>query len=253
MTTFTYDAQNRLATEETGGVTTRYTYDSNGWLLEEKSDSCAATAAMGCRWFTYTYDAQGHKLTVKDQSIYSGRMWGCTNNTYDEAGNLIKSEFFSGCQGTTGDVTDYTYDAKGNLVSQVRTYGGKSRYGVTYQYDASGFLVVELRDSGYDGSTDETVTYTNDALGNHLVDAHVYATGSVVDNYRIVRSYDSHANLLTESTVYLTGVDAGKSLWCTSNTFDACGNILLAKHWSSGCDTPADSQTTSSYACFSGR
>jgi len=135
----------------------------------------------------------------------------------------------------------------------VRTYGEKSRSGVTYQYDATGFVILELRDSGNDGSTDETVTYTNDASGNHLVETHVYATGSVVDNYRITRTWDTSAKLLTESTVYLTGVDAGKSLWCTSNTFDACGNILVANHWSSGCDTPADSQTTSSYTCFAAK
>ena len=56
--------------------------------------------------------------------------------------------------------------------------------------------------------------------GLPLVEEHRMAAGSLGDNYRIIRTYDSAGNQLTERTEYLTGVSVGTDEFCSTNTHD---------------------------------
>ena len=250
-TSFFYDANNRLIREEsdyngdgTADYVVRYSYDEHGWLLERKSDGCGGDGSVtSCSWLSYTYDAQGNILTLNDRSFYSGRAAGCTAFTYDSGGHLLKSEFSGRCSGTVQEVAVYKYDSSWRLISETWEYNGTLGSSTTYQYDAAGMLVSEAR------GADEIVTYTRNAAGLPLVEEHRMAAGSLGDNYRIIRTYDSAGNQLTERTKYLTGVSVGTDEFCSTNTYDQCGNMLTSES-RNYCDQPGGSETTYSYECF---
>jgi YD repeat-containing protein len=252
-TSFFYDANNRLIREELDSngdgapeYVIRYSYDEHGWLLEVKSDGCGSDGSVtSCRWLSYTYDAQGNVLTENDRSFYSGRIDGCTAYTYDSSGHLLKTEFSGRCSGTVQDVAIYTYDSAWRLISKAWEYNGTPGDTTTYQYDAAGLLVSEVRGA----KQDEVVTYTRNAAGLPLVEEHRMAAGSLADSYRIIRTYDSAGNQLTERTKYLTGVSVGTDEFCSTNTYDQCGNVLTYDSWNS-CDQPVVSRTTYTYECF---
>jgi YD repeat-containing protein len=250
-TSFFYDANNRLIREEAdyngdgaADNVIRYSYDEHGWLLELKSDGCGRDGSVtSCRWLSYTYDAQGNVLTLNDRSFYSGRVAGCTAFTYDSSGHLLKTEFSGRCSGTVQEVVVYSYDSAWRLISKTWEYNGTPGETITYQYDAAGFVASEIR------GTSEVVTYTRNAAGLPLVEEHRTAAGSLGDDYRIIRTYDSAGNQLTERTKYLTGVSVGTDEFCSTNTYDQCGNVLTYDS-QNYCGQPGGSKTTYSYECF---
>jgi len=58
ITTYTYNLNNQLVSETTGGVTSNYTYDLDGNLLNVKVNGVIQKA--------YVYDAWGRLITYTD-------------------------------------------------------------------------------------------------------------------------------------------------------------------------------------------
>jgi len=109
---YTYDANDNIATETTNGVTTTYTYDANSNVLSRGSKPADEV--------DYTYTP---KNQVANLQYPSGEM---ASYTYDEAGNMKSVE--------TPDVGrfDYTYD-NNNQVTELTYPNGVNQ---TFEYNA---------------------------------------------------------------------------------------------------------------------
>jgi hypothetical protein len=257
MTSYVYDANQRLLRKESAfdanGVPkliVTYSYDEHGWLLESRSNDCD-DPAFGCSWFIYTYDSAGRVLTKDDHSDYSGQKPGCTTNTYDQSGRLVREEFAWLCGDTPDHASVYEYDTTGRLLSRRYEYDGKPRTITTFSYDDAGFLAFAYTSSYGDGgcNDEETIAYTRDAAGNPLVEDH-QRPGPNADDYTVFCTFDAMGNQLSELVRYSEGIDAGTDLWCWNRTFDPCGNPLTYEFWSGRCDVAPFSRTTLSYGCF---
>lgn len=104
---------------------TRYTYDSHGNVLSEKTAPYDATEFIGV---TYTYDAAGRHVVTSTNSL------GQTTNfsDYDIYGNAGKTTDYKGLTvsyryDVNGDVAAITY-ADNTCESIVKTWGGKGLY-----------------------------------------------------------------------------------------------------------------------------
>lgn len=144
-TTYTYDAQGRMATESTPSNTTTYGYDaqnrlissidspsgdvtteswSNG-LLQSTTDPLGHTT-------TYMYDAQNRLTQAVDPLGHA------TTYTYDALNRLTEIDR------PGGNVTTYTYDAQSRLVSIGGSGGGGGGGGalsISFVPEASSFFV----------------------------------------------------------------------------------------------------------------
>ncbi len=165
--TFTYDADNRIQTQQDMfGTTTTYSYDAAG-NMTGIVDSLGGTQTM-------VYDAANRETTVEfsgnSQALNEGIAYnadsqpssvsrysnvagttlvGTTSYTYDNAGQVTDIHHLNSSAGNITNVT-YTYDAANNLSTQDR-----DSTTTTYSYDATGQITGN-------GST----TYAYDADGN---------------------------------------------------------------------------------------
>jgi len=164
VTTYAYDANDRLLSETTGGVATAYAYSNNGNLL---------TRTTGGTIDAYDYDAENH-LTSAD--VDSGGNPGLVSFTYDADG--IRTSSTAGGVTTTfltdkstelaqvlvekAGVAVVTYAYGHDLIRQTRP-GSGTRF---YQYD--GQLSTRQLSDETGAVTD---SYTYDAFGVTLVSA----------------------------------------------------------------------------------
>jgi YD repeat-containing protein len=153
-TDFTYDGNNRLASQAlknlTGVGTAQqaltntyaYTYNANGTI---HSRSVTHPSPSGSNTDVYTYDALGNLATVANglgqTTTYSNY------NGLGEVGHVV---------GPNGDVTDYAYDARGRVQTKT-TYPNGVAATWTYSYDGFGLPASELTPAG------GTTTWNRDA------------------------------------------------------------------------------------------
>ncbi len=111
VTTWTYDASGlRPATKtDPDGLTTEYTYDTAGRLIQEKHPS------LGANGIQYSYDSAGNLLTVTDP------LGNVTTHAYDARGNRTSTT------NPLNQTTTLVYDDWGRVV-QVTDPLGKSTY-----------------------------------------------------------------------------------------------------------------------------
>ncbi len=224
--TYTYDRDNRVATENNMGLTTTYSYDADNELTSETSTLDT---------IDYSYDADGNRISGNsvigpDNQLLSDNDW---DYTYDADGNLIQKVGVA--SGPDNGITwSYTYDDKNEMTSAVETQGSTTQASITYEYDAFGDRIEES-DSGsaiatqvtrfaYDGqniwadlngsnalltrrlflNTVDSVTarisasgtvawYLADRLGS--VNVIVDATGAVIDRI----TYDAFGDIIAET------------------------------------------------------
>lgn len=152
-TDFTYDGNNRLASQAlknlTGVGTAQqaltttyaYTYNANGTI---HSRSVTHPSPSGSNTDVYTYDALGNLATVANglgqTTTYSNY------NGLGEMGHVV---------GPNGDVTDFTYDARGRVHTKT-TYPNGAATTWTYGYDGFGLPASELTPVG------DTTTWNRD-------------------------------------------------------------------------------------------
>ncbi len=140
----TYDSTGRIATENTGGITTTYGYDLASQLT-------AATPSTGTA-NSWTYDSLGRRAT---QTIGATT----TRNVYDNASQLCWSTTSAlpanpTCAAPAPGAITYTYDQAGRLLTDTTTATNK----VTYTYDSAGRMATSQRVNGA-VTTNQTRSY----------------------------------------------------------------------------------------------
>lgn len=209
LTTFTYDARERLTSKAVGTETTSYSYWPIGLVkLVTLPDSST---------ITYTYDA-AHRLTQITDGLGNYVAYGLDalgNHTADYAYNPVGiqyrvhtrvfntlSELYQdvNAQGTTAVTTTYGYDANGNQTSIDAPLGRNT----TPAYDALNRL--------------DQITDPNSGITKIGYDANDNVA-SVLDPRSLKTSYTHDGfNELTK----LVSPDTGTS----SSTYDSAGNLL---------------------------
>jgi YD repeat-containing protein len=169
LTTYTYDAENRLLSQTSAmGAITGYSYDANGNRTSTVDANGAVTtsrydsmnrlmAQIDANGYTvaYAYDSAGNRTSMTDA------LGATTKYAYDAVGRLVRTE------DALGHVTFYGYDAAGN-----RTSVGDAEGATTYVYDAANRLV------GVRDRLGNTSNYMLDASGNRI--ATIDAAGAVI-------------------------------------------------------------------------
>lgn len=210
-TSYTYNAQNRLAsvtrTNLTGigtaneSLTTTYTYTSYGSGMVETMTT-TQPSPNGTDHTTYAYDTNGNLTSVTD-----GLGHATTYSSYNGLGEVGK------IVGPNGDETDYAYDARGRVASKT-THPNGTTSTWTYAYDGFGLLAQVSAPDG------EVVTWTRDAEKRVKTITHNDKDGTSTETF----TYD--ANNDVTSDVVARGSDVGKS---TSYVYDALGRIYQIK------------------------
>jgi YD repeat-containing protein len=228
-TVYAYDRANRLTTTTVSNVQYGYyngsvftqgttslvvtnTYDKNGNIISQQD-------ARGNNVFYY-YDKRGGKIAQVDQGKY------LTSYTLDADGNVTKEERFatalSSAPTTSSDpatlrtsvvgnandrITNFTYDRNGRRLTEQRT-------GVTaYTVNSSGTRSV--------ASTNATITYTYDGLGNVLTKTE--ATGD-----QATYVYDLYGRQTSISTQGFTDWTTANVTPTTLLSYDGLNNLTRA-------------------------
>ena len=196
VTTYSYDAVNRLTSAVAGSITDSWTYDANGNRLTAAktgtaTDYYAYNAADQMCWYapttgtcasppsgatTYTYDANGNTTAAGttgtqaynefDQFIANTNGSSTINYTYagtrnDERTTAGSTSFLNGSLGVTqqtktSGTTSFIRDPDGNLIS-MRDSAGASYY---YTTDALGSVILLT-----DNAQNKAATYAYDSWG----------------------------------------------------------------------------------------
>ncbi|WP_195763681.1 DUF4214 domain-containing protein [Duganella guangzhouensis] len=268
-----YDLNGKLVQTTDGrGNVNQYKYDANGALLSEthadfttgtalatiiytndafgqhtKTQQHVASGGTNSVLTTYTYDNLGHQLT-RESAAVTLYWWNAATNTetsatgvmiekyaYDELGRRTSSTSTTRItSGTLGDpnqtTTTYTrYDFSGNIISTTNELGKST----LSSYDAFNHKTAEKT------TTNETRTWSVDAfgratsstdLGTNTTRYTYNASGQLLRQYGakqdINYSYDAATGQVISINDKATGL-------LTTYTYDAAGNRVTEKIWSS--------------------
>ena len=147
--TFTYDGNgNQLTAADQNGVYT-FTYDALNRVATQQD--------VWSKTLTYAYDGNGNRVSVADS------LGGVQTSVYDAGNNLTTREF--GGVGQTPLRLDLTYTARNQVLTQSRysDLAGTTLVGTsTYGYDAVGNL-TRLQQKDGSGGNIANYTYTYDS------------------------------------------------------------------------------------------
>lgn len=209
-TAYSYDTDDRLTTESTGGTDTTYTYDANGSLASE-------TTGTSKRTYTYGLDGNLQSVTLADGRTVS---YG-----YDDAGDRV-SRTVAG----TMDAT-WTWDTVDQLATRVAENDSSGSAVHQWWSDPAGSLGTAVADTGAttgtftwllddpNGTIEDTATSaavtgtaTFDAFGEQVGTSGSYATGNPLrfqGQYldTVTGLYDMRARDYDSGTGRFTAVD----------------------------------------------
>lgn len=210
-TSYTYNAQNRLAsvtrTNLTGvgtaneSLTTTYSYTLYGSGIVA-SMTVTQPSPNGSDHTTFAYDTYGNLTSVTD-----GLGHVATYSNYNGLGEVGK------IVGPNGDETDYTYDARGRIATKT-THPNGTTATWTYAYDGFGLL---SQVSAPDG---EVTMWSRDAEMRVKTISHNDMNGTSTETF----TYDANNDVTLD--VIARGSDVGKS---TSYVYDGLGRIYQVK------------------------
>jgi len=242
VTSFTYDAANRILTRTVdsgaGGLAlqTLYAYDGQGRVTSVTDPKLAVT--------TTEYDRDGHvaAVTVDPDGTARSR----TEFTYDRAGHVITVT--EGAGSSKPRVTQYGYDTLGRRTNEIVDPNGLHLQ-TAYEYDANGNVTLKSDPAGnettYVYDADNLLRYTIDALGD--VTETIYdAQGRVTSTRRYAEPITSNGETLTVENIpgHLTPSDSdritqfvydrdGREIYVidaaggvTEKSYDADGNVI---------------------------
>ena len=163
-TLYEYDARGNMTRCSDSYSDTVYTYDENDRLLTEEAHSHNGITA---HYYTYCYDDAG-RLTYQKEARYWRDEATVTEmiNTYDEQGNLIKTENFYNDEAMATQL--YTYDEKNQMIKKESVFQGRVSETATYTYDGEGRL-LHYKEEMYDTPERATEIYREyDVRGNQI-------------------------------------------------------------------------------------
>ncbi|MBR4864160.1 MAG: hypothetical protein IKU07_06245, partial [Oscillospiraceae bacterium] len=153
VTTYQYDADNRITSETTGNATVVYAYDAFGRLTSKTTKNGAAILLTESYTYTAptaaTTSAQIATYTTVAQNGYSVTY----SYTYDDNGNILSISDGS-------DATSYVYDSANQLIRENNEAGG---FTYTWEYDAAGNILNKKEyayTTGAVGTPGDTVAYS---------------------------------------------------------------------------------------------
>lgn len=225
MTTYTYDVQGRLTEElsqsdfdgdgvfESGSRFTK-TYDASGNVVQGVTVNMNWDGSMS-RWiFTITFGPNGNELVRVDRSdsdgdgVFEDR--GETTRTYDARGNALTSEF----------VYDHFLFDEWDYVSTM-----------TMAYDAQGNLLSTSMFQDYAGQPDyaqvDSAAYDTHSRVVMRTTEYDYGGDGVIDSRAVLRmTYDAAGRELTSTSEEDFGADGTiEWLYQSVKTYDAAGNM----------------------------
>ena len=207
VTSLSYDVAGRLTNRNSGGESTRFTYDSIGeltqitlpdssWVIDSYDAAHRLTGMQDAHSNTvsYTLDAAGNR--TQEKALAGGTQTQIRSHVYDGLSRLAQDI------GALNQTTSYGYDNNGNRTSVTDPL---SHTTLTY-YDALN-RVIQVTDPN-----SQATTYTYDANDNltGVSDPRSLATGY---------TYDGLGDQTTQNSP-----DTGT----TTRTFDAAGNVATA-------------------------
>ncbi|MFO7898545.1 MAG: RHS repeat-associated core domain-containing protein [Planctomycetota bacterium] len=171
VTTYDYDANDRLTTVTSPAGTTTYTYDANGNMLSttdaagtttheyDVHNRMIRTVTAGGTVIGYTYDAEGHRVAKTVDGVRTRYVIDANRRTFqvlaelDDAGN-VKASYVYGfrriSQDRGGQTSYYHYDGQNS--TRLLTDGAEAVTD-TYDYTAGGRLTAST------GATDNAFLY----------------------------------------------------------------------------------------------
>lgn len=198
--------------------------------------------------FVYTYNDEGNSMTYqridangekgfKRYSIYdsedkllelgsfesNGDLYSRNIREYDDNGNCISNDRYSGPLEELVSTTTFTYDNKNQLTKKVTLNpDGSIKEQVFYRYNEEGKLQDEAT---FDGNKNLKGgdSYKYDTKGN--VTGHIDVKPIKENSVRLDKTYDPNGNVTSSKTRLLSGQKIGKDHRYTY-TYDAYGNWI---------------------------
>lgn len=224
VTSSVYDVLNRVAETRNGeGTVTRYTYDTQGNLLQ--TSTAADTTEV--RTVTARYDIQGRltgQLTPAGSALLTGNetqaqldaIWAQygVSYSYDAAGRKLSST------DQNGNKTLYFYDVDGHLTHTVNALGEvtESQYNALGQLTATIQLATRINTSGLTGGLETTASLNVFAAArNSTLDSKTSFTYGVTG--KLAGTVDALGNVSSwsydafgEAIGHLQGIGGGQSV-----------------------------------------
>ncbi len=238
VTTYTYDARNRLQTVTTDAGVTTYAWwedsllrsvtypngsvhDRGGANAYDRADRVVTVintrnlASLPFSRFDYTYDANGNRLTqVEQQAAIDAGQPVTTTYTYDTLNRMVTVDYGAGRS------LRYTYSATGNRLTEVgvdpangqpvdRTYlyaALADRPGVTYDGVNTLTRIVDNRDATrtityeYDANLNQTARITTAGRADYRYDVRDQMVAAETDGGRVTFDYDFNRMRVKKAT-----------------------------------------------------
>ena len=144
--TYTYDENGNLLVDDrvqSSGYNTRYeyTYDEGGAPIKKTEYT-----PHGTYYYVWEYDKAGNEILEK-RSFADGTRDYMYSQTYDEAGNRIKTHYQYGVSDEVVGETFYEYDEHGNLLKVTSQYSVTEYSGYKLYYNPYSNPSVEFLDN----------------------------------------------------------------------------------------------------------
>ena len=233
-TSYTYDdASNLLSVTDPVGNVTRYTYDANNRRATETMPTGGVT--------TYTYDVVGNLTQKVDPNNRT------TQYSYDADNREITEKWLPAGGGAAFYTMTLAYDANGDVASVQDNF---SHY--VYAYDAVN-RVTSIDNTGTPGSPQVTLTYSYDKNGNRTnlgdslggTDSYAYnarnqldlisqsgTSSSNVAPELVFFNYDQAGNLTSQSRY--SDIAANSKVATTGYVYDVANRLTSLAHTKSG-------------------
>lgn len=259
-----------VSSSDFGNSTTKYTYNSNGFIIKEEcSDGKVTTFSYNSKnqiiatsssdktdtdTYTYEYDSSGKIIKVTGTgkrkllvSTITVRTYSA-EYTYTSAGKLAKmvSTDKDRYNGTSTETRTYTYDSKGNLTKEVITSkdsDGTSTESTEYTYDSKNRLIKEIytiKSSSFNACITTVFSYNSAGkVSKEVIDYLVDGEASVNST---VYTYDSNGR---EIKVVTTDKDSSDTTTTVNTTaYDSKGNISKEEYSAKSTDGTTDYSST---------
>lgn len=250
VTTWTYDANgNQLSkvkdtnADGTPDSIESWIYDGNGNMLSYSLDSNADGASDAIK--SWSYDIEGNQITFSDDTNGDGSAESTITYSYNSLGRLLS--FVDDVIPTA--ITEFSYDADDNKISESYDIDGDGTPEVitSWTYDASGNKTSVSYDLNGDGTPEEITTWSYDANDNKTersIDANGDGTPDIITSW----VYDASGNKTSEGTdLNGDGTDDVITTW----TYDVNGN-QTSVNYDLNADGISDSEEVMSWTYESG-